>query len=72
MARDIDLIAGALGRYARIGATCDELELTLALSHQTCSARVREMARRGMIKDSGRTRPTRTGRQAIVWQIKEA
>jgi hypothetical protein len=49
------------------GATCDEIEEELGLKHQTASARVRELSQRGLIVDSGDRRPTRSGRQAIVW-----
>ena len=49
------------------GATCDELECVLSLSHQTCSARIRELALMGKIKDSGLKRKTRSDRSAIVW-----
>jgi hypothetical protein len=54
--------AGAEGR------TTDELEVRLGLSHQTCSPRVTDLARRGRIRASG-TRPTRSGRAAKVWVI---
>ena len=53
------------------GATCDELEQAMDLSHQTCSARLREMALKGAIVDSEKTRATRSGRAAIVWCAKE-
>ena len=53
------------------GATCDELELLLGVSHQTASATLRDLqGRRGIqraIVDSRARRPTRTGRPAIVW-----
>jgi len=49
------------------GLTCDEVELQLYLRHQTASARVRELAQKGHIKDSGERRATRSGRTAIVW-----
>ena len=49
------------------GATCDEIEQTLELTHQTASARVRELAQAGTIRDSGERRLTRSGRKAIVW-----
>lgn len=49
------------------GSTCDEAELRLGMSHQTCSARFRELAQQGLIWDSGRRRETRTGRGAIVY-----
>lgn len=51
------------------GATDDELEQLTGLSHQTASARRRTLVLRGQIKDSGVTRTTRSGRQAVVWVI---
>ncbi len=54
-----------LGEY---GATVDELEVLLELRHQTCSARVSEMANKfGTLKDSGLRRLTRSRRFATVW-----
>ncbi len=50
------------------GSTCDELEQTLGLSHQTVSARLRGLAQAGLIVDGGGRRPTRSNRKAIVWQ----
>ena len=49
------------------GAVCDELEAALDMRHQTASARIRELAQRGLIVDSLRRRPTRSGRAAVVW-----
>ena len=49
------------------GATCDDLELRLGVSHQTVSAAIRAMTKAGMIVDSGEKRPTRTGRPARVY-----
>lgn len=51
----------------RKGATCDEVEVEIEVPHQTVSARIRELFKAGRIKDSGRTRPTRSGRKAVVW-----
>lgn len=51
------------------GMTCDEVEATLGLSHQTISARVYELHKKGMIADSGQRRPTRAGRAAKVWIV---
>lgn len=51
-----------------LGMTCDELEVLLMMSHQTTSARVRDLAMRGSIRDNGKRRKTRTGRTAIVWE----
>lgn len=53
------------------GATCDEAEADLFLSHQTCSARFNELWRRGRIVDSGQRRPTRSGRKAIVFVVRD-
>lgn len=54
------------------GMTCDEIEVGLKLRHQTASARIRDLARFGMIEDSGERRPTRSGRDAIVWRASAA
>lgn len=48
------------------GLTCDEIERKLHLSHQTASARVRELYLADQIIHHG-TRPTRSGRQARVY-----
>jgi predicted transcriptional regulator len=56
---------------ASFGATCDELEQAMSLSHQTASARLREMVLAGSIVDSEQKRRTRSGRGAIVWYAKE-
>lgn len=50
------------------GATCDEVERQLVLTHQTASARVHELMRQGVIFDSGVRRATRSGRKATVWR----
>jgi len=51
----------------RHGSTCDEAEVELDLSHQTCSARFYDLHRKDLIRDSGERRLTRSGRTAIVW-----
>jgi hypothetical protein len=53
----------------RAGRTCDEVEEMLAMSHQTASARVNELAKLALIVDSGRKRKTRSGRGATVWVV---
>jgi len=52
------------------GSTCDEAEIALGMSHQTCSARFRGLVLKEAIHDSGAKRPTRTGRSATVYQTK--
>ena len=54
------------------GLTVDQLEQTLNRSHQSVSARVNELRNKGWIVDSGRKRPTRTGRSAIIWVPSQA
>jgi hypothetical protein len=48
------------------GATCDEIERLTGLSHQTASARLRELTIRGLVAATGQTRATRSGRQAAI------
>ena len=50
-------------------ATCDEIEVELEARHQSVSSRIRKGVQDGFIKNSGEKRRTRTGRQAIVWQL---
>lgn len=49
-----------------VGATCDEIEAAIGMRHQTCSARIRDLTKRDLIKNSGRQRKTRSGRNAVV------
>jgi len=58
------------------GATTDEIEVELKLSHQTASARITELSfegyiRRQYVKATYEMvkRPTRSGRQAFVYEI---
>lgn len=48
------------------GATSDEAEAALGMSHQTVSARFVELKANGSLRSAGR-RPTRSGRSAGVW-----
>lgn len=53
------------------GATCDEIEVTLGMPHQTASARIRELAIAGQIADVGVVRLTRRKRRAVAWKVTE-
>ena len=53
------------------GLTTDEIERILARSHQTVSARVKELRNDGLVVDSGSRRRTRFGRRAAVWVTRE-
>ncbi len=48
------------------GATCCEVESGLGMSHQTASARIKELMDLGLITDSGERRKTSSGRPARV------
>jgi hypothetical protein len=48
------------------GMTCDEVEVALAMRHQTASARIRELFLKDQIVSRG-TRKTRSGRPANIW-----
>lgn len=52
------------------GATCDELEESLDLKHQTLSARVRELWKEGFLRKHGERR-TRSGRWATVYRARK-
>src|SRR5262249_7428356 len=54
------------------GATCDEIEVTERLRHQSASARVGELVLGGLIADCGRRRRTRSGRPARVYVMARA
>lgn len=52
-----------------LGLTCDEAEALLSLSHQTCSARFRELKIKGrIVNKDDESRKTRSGRRALVWR----
>ena len=61
-----DFIAD-LGGY---GATDEEVQNALNLSGNTVRPRRRELEKAGHVVDSGRTRATQSGRQAVVWIAK--
>lgn len=56
-------------RFYQRGRTADELIVELHRGHATVSARVNELANAGWIVDSGMRRPTRSGRDAVVWVV---
>lgn len=63
-----EIILAVLRRRGLCGATDDELERELGLSHQTVSARRRELVQAGFVIACGdSTRKTRHGRAATVW-----
>lgn len=63
------IVLEAIRKGGAHGRTCDEIEVLELLTHQTCSARVHELAGLKQITDSGMRRPTRSGRKAVVWVV---
>lgn len=51
------------------GGTDDEGEIALGMSPQSYTPRRGELARAGLIRDSGRRRPTASGHPATVWIV---
>jgi hypothetical protein len=49
------------------GATDHEVQDQLDMNPSTQRPRRIELVKRGLVKDSGRRRPTHTGRKAVVW-----
>jgi transcription initiation factor IIE alpha subunit len=54
------------------GATDEEMQAELEMSPNTQRPRRIELARRGMIVESGSTRRTASGRMAVVWKVTAA
>jgi transcription initiation factor IIE alpha subunit len=52
------------------GATSEELERLTELSGNTVRPRLKELERDGFVFKSEDRRPTRSGRDAIVWKLK--
>jgi hypothetical protein len=51
------------------GMTCDQLEAMLGMLHQTCGARMWELANDGILVKTGERRKTRSGSWAVVWAL---
>ncbi len=49
--------------------TDDGVEERLSMRHQNCSARRRSLVLKGIVASTGRTRKTRSGRKAQVWEV---
>jgi len=58
------------GRGAE-GATDEAIQEALQMNPSTQRPRRIECVELGLVRDSGRTRPTRSGRQAVVWMAIE-
>jgi hypothetical protein len=66
--RGTSQIERVLAAVRRRPQTDEELETDLALTGNSIRPRRRDLVTRGLIRDSGRRRPTRSGGEAIVWE----
>ena len=74
-AESISEVAGRLRRrvYAHIvecgdvGTIDDTAEVVLDMKHTTYTARRGELVKQGLVRDSGSTDKTRSGRNAVLW-----
>jgi len=57
----------AIVASGRRGMTDEELQEELHINPSTQRPRRIELVDAGLVVDSGQTRPTRSGRQAVVW-----
>lgn len=76
----VNALDTAAGKRARVlavirergGATADEIVQATGLPIQTVTPRIVELRERDrMIVDGGERRPTRTGRNAVVWVLRD-
>ncbi len=65
----LERVYRAIKRRKVRGATSDEIEALLGLSHQNVSARFNELYNDGVLEITGLTRLTRNGRPANVYFV---
>lgn len=61
------MVLQAIRRVGAFGATDDELQFVLGMDASTERPRRVELVQAGLVRDSGRVRKTRRGRNAVVW-----
>ncbi len=54
------------------GATDEEMELALGIPGNTVRPTRVSLVRDGLVEESGKTRPTISGNDAIVWRVRNA
>lgn len=64
-ARVLTLLRG----FPTSGATDEQIQHCLSMNPSTERPRRIELVRMGLVRDSGRTRETSSGRKAIVWTV---
>lgn len=68
-ARVLKLITESCWRTEDPGLTDEQIQDRLSLTGNTERPRRQELVDRNLVKDSGRTRKTRSGREAVVWVL---
>jgi hypothetical protein len=63
-------VLGCIKRSLEYGCTDEEIQTQLGMAGSTQRPRRTELVSAGLVVDSGRTRRTASGRQAIVWRVK--
>ena len=63
-----DLVLRYLMARPGAGATDEEIQLGLGLNPSTQRPRRIELVERGVVRDSGLKRQTKSGRRAVVWE----
>jgi hypothetical protein len=69
--RDLARVLETISACKYQGATCDEVEQILRMTHQTCSARFNDLAGEGKIVRTEKRRKTRSSRPAGVYVAME-
>lgn len=65
-------VLACIQEYGDFGATDERIQEMLGMNGSTQRPRRRELQQAGLIRDSGRTRLTRSNRHAVVWVATEA
>lgn len=61
------LVLSILQMAGERGLTDDEIQAATGMNPSGARPRRIELVRAGLVRDSGRTRKTRSGREAVVW-----
>lgn len=64
-----EIVYAYLQSSESIGATDEEMQAHLDMPANTQRPRRCELLLKGLIKDSGERRPTKSGRKAVVWCV---
>lgn len=65
------LVLDAIKSRGTVGLTADEVAEACGLDRWSCQPRTSELRRKGLIEDSGQRRRNVTGKNAVVWVLRE-